>query len=107
MALAVRGGANLPAIWCDWLLGRRDSPFAVARAGLHYRWEEAEARNLVSSIRRGDIRSAAEVVRPYRPVVRAFFQANDPAPVLARPLYLARRTVARLADRLRPPSRPA
>ena len=39
LALAIEGGANLPAIWCDLVLGRRPA-FAAARAGRRYRWEE-------------------------------------------------------------------
>ena len=46
MALAESAGAPLAALWCDLLLGR-ELPSIESRAGVRYRWEEAEARNLL------------------------------------------------------------
>ena len=43
MALTIAAGANLPGIWVAVLEGRRPRP-VVARAGVHYRWEEGEVR---------------------------------------------------------------
>jgi predicted ATP-grasp superfamily ATP-dependent carboligase len=34
VALAIAAGANLPAIWCRWLLGEQPTP-AIARPGVH------------------------------------------------------------------------
>ena len=63
LALAVAAGANLPALWCDRLLGRPVRP-AVARPGYRYRWEEAELRFLLSRLARGRLVEAAPVLRP-------------------------------------------
>ena len=62
MALAIRAGADLPALWCEWLLGGRPDP-VFARPGFHYRWEDAELRRLVWEIRRGSLSGAAAVLR--------------------------------------------
>ncbi len=91
LALAIRAGADLPAIWCDFLLGRKRAP-VVARPGLRYRWEEAEACSLVWLLRQGHVRKAAALVLPRRDVVHAYFRWRDPAPLLARSAeMLARR----------------
>ena len=102
MTLAVHAGANLPAIWCDILLGR-DAPVAIARPGIRYRWEEAELRNFVRGLRSGTPRAAAAVARPQRRVVHAFFRADDPAPVVARPISLALRKLRRRESERRGP----
>jgi len=92
LALAIEAGANLPAIWCDWLLGR--SPrFALARPGVHYRWEDAELRHFLWQLHRGRFRAAAAVLQPHRHVVHAHFRLTDPAPLAARCLYIARRAI--------------
>ncbi|HEY2258675.1 MAG TPA: hypothetical protein VGH45_03140 [Solirubrobacteraceae bacterium] len=92
MALAVASGANLPGIWCDWLLGRNGEPARRSpgrtRPGRHYRWEEADLRNLVWQLRRRHYRAAAQVLRPWRQVVHAYFRASDPLPLLTRVLSL-------------------
>jgi predicted ATP-grasp superfamily ATP-dependent carboligase len=88
IALAIEAGANLPAIWCDWLLGRDPRP-AVARPGLRYRWEEGEAYNVLWRLRRGRIREAASIVRPRSHTVHALFRLKDPAPLLAGAFYAA------------------
>jgi predicted ATP-grasp superfamily ATP-dependent carboligase len=91
MALAIGAGANLPALWCDHVLGRRSVRPDGARAGIHYRWEDAEIRNAFAQLRRRRFRSALEVLRPHRRVVHAHFRIDDPAPMVARMLTLARR----------------
>ncbi len=93
--LVINAGAPLPVIWCDWLLGRRPSPAVTARAGMRYRWEDADARHLLWQLRRGRLRAAASVIRPRRHVVHAYFWRRDPAPLLARLLYMARQRLTR------------
>ncbi len=93
LALAVRAGASLPAVWCDSLLGRKVAP-RVAEAGFYYRWEEGEARNFAALARRGSARAALDVLRPRRDCVHADFSRSDPAPFAARMLLLARRALA-------------
>jgi len=101
LALAVAAGVNLPAIWCDYLLRERQAGALVtARAGVRYRWEDADARNLVHYLRGGRLRAAAAVARPRRNVTHAFGRLDDPAPLAARAL-------TPLARRLRRRRRPA
>jgi predicted ATP-grasp superfamily ATP-dependent carboligase len=95
LTLATAAGANLPAIWCDWLLDRPPVP-ARCRAGLRYRWEEAELLNLAWAIRNRRLAAAAAVLRPRRSVF-AFFRLADPGPVVARSLAALRQRVARRA----------
>jgi predicted ATP-grasp superfamily ATP-dependent carboligase len=92
MALAVAAGANLPAVWCDRLLGR-DGPPAIARPGVAYRWEEGDLRHLVRRLGEGRLGAAAAVLRPRRHVVHAHFRLDDPAPLAARPVWLLRRAL--------------
>jgi D-aspartate ligase len=90
VTLDARAGANLPAVWCGWLLGRKPYPVR-ARAGLRYRWEEGEVCHLFWQLRRGRLRAAAAVVRPHRRVVHAWFRLTDPGPLVARAIYLGLR----------------
>lgn len=94
IALAIAAGADLPAIWAAWLLGER-RPWAVARAGVRYRWEDAEFRRAFWELRHGNLAKAAEVARPHRHVVHPHFRWDDPGPLLARGAWFARRAVAR------------
>jgi predicted ATP-grasp superfamily ATP-dependent carboligase len=90
LALAVGAGAALPVIWCDWLMDRKPSP-TTATAGIKYRWEDADARHFWWQLRRRRFRAALSVLRPHRNVVHAYFRLGDPAPLVARILYMARR----------------
>jgi D-aspartate ligase len=92
LALCVRAGASLPALWCDVLLGR---PVAakVAQAGFYYRWEEGEARNFLSLARRGSGRAALGVLRPRRNCAHAEFALRDPGPLAAQALLSLRSAV--------------
>lgn len=92
LALAVRAGANLPAIWCDWLCGRH-RPRAHARPGVRYRWDDGEARHLVWQLLHGHFRSAARVMRPHRGVVHAYFELRDPLPLAVEAAAIAARRV--------------
>lgn len=93
LALAVKAGAPLPAIWCDWLLKDRAAE-AAARPGVYYRWEDADLRNAGSRLRAGEPSQAAAILRPRRGVAHAYFRWYDPLPLavrLARPLHRLRR----------------
>jgi predicted ATP-grasp superfamily ATP-dependent carboligase len=89
MTLAVRAGANLPGIWADSVLGRKDD-YVEARPGVRYRWEDAELFHLAWQLRRGHLRSAAAVLAPRRHVVHAHLELTDPGPFVARMLRLGR-----------------
>ena len=82
LALAIESGANLPAIWCDLVLGRHPA-YAEARAGYRYRWEEGEIRNALRHLRRRELLRAADVIRPLPHVTHAHFRPTDPGPLAA------------------------
>jgi predicted ATP-grasp superfamily ATP-dependent carboligase len=88
MALAVVAGANLPGVWCDWVLGRSGEPLR-AHAGRRYRWEDADLRHLLWQLRRGNYGAAARTLRPWPGVAHPHFRRSDPLPLLARALSLA------------------
>jgi predicted ATP-grasp superfamily ATP-dependent carboligase len=90
LALASAAGTPFAAIWCDHLLGRPQTP-TVARAGVRYRWEEADLRYAIARARDGRLGEAASALRPRRHVAHAYFQLGDPAPLLARAIVLFRR----------------
>jgi predicted ATP-grasp superfamily ATP-dependent carboligase len=95
LELITKAGAPLTAAWCDWVLGRGRIE-GEARPGYHYRWEDAELRNLWRRLRRRQIRSALTVLRPQRRMTRSFFRVTDPAPLLARLLLLVHHRLRRL-----------
>jgi predicted ATP-grasp superfamily ATP-dependent carboligase len=95
VALAARAGAAIPAVWCDWLL-RGEAAGREAAAGVYYRWEEAEVRNALWSLRSGRARDTLAVIRPRRPLARAYLRWSDPLPAL---VMLARMVRSRLEDR--------
>jgi predicted ATP-grasp superfamily ATP-dependent carboligase len=90
LGLAVRAGANLPQVWCEWLLGSRP-PFVMARPGVSYRWEDGEFLNVVRYVSRGRLREAGRCMRPYRNTAFAATTSRDPLPLIARVVWVARR----------------
>lgn len=88
MALALRSGVNIPALWCDWVLRGTARPVR-ARPGVYYRWEDADLRHLLWQARRGELRLAARVLRPRRAVAHAYFELRDPGPLAARAVEMA------------------
>jgi FAD-dependent urate hydroxylase len=89
LALAIRAGANLPALWCEHLLGRCPAP-VQARPGALYRWEEGDARYALRQLQLGNPRAAAAVLRVHRGVVHPMFELRDPGPILANAISLAK-----------------
>lgn len=96
MALAIRAGVNLPALWCDALLGRDPAP-ARSRPGFRYRFEEADLRHLAWQAAHGHPRAALAVLRPRRRTAHAFFRLSDPLPAAVEAMRLPRRLAARAA----------
>jgi predicted ATP-grasp superfamily ATP-dependent carboligase len=94
VALAVRAGAPIPTVWCDWLL-KGETAERTARAGVYYRWEEAETRNMLQRLRVGKLGEALSVIRPRRPLARAYLRWSDPGPALG---MLVRLFKSRWAD---------
>lgn len=89
MTLATAAGAPLPAIWCNWLLGRNPHPVR-AQPGYRYRCEDADLRHLLWQLRHGNLRATFDTARPRRTVTHAYFRIADPLPLFMRGLSLAR-----------------
>jgi hypothetical protein len=85
VALAARAGANLPAIECALVEGRRFDGVVRARAGVRYRWLEGELRHLAA--RRGGAKPG-EVVDALLPRLGAapggVASLRDPRPFAVR-----------------------
>jgi predicted ATP-grasp superfamily ATP-dependent carboligase len=105
LALAVKAGCNLPAIWCRYLVDRAVID-AEPATGLHYRWEDGELFSLVRALVRGERRAAGTIVRGRRDVVWAHYARGDARPLLARLIYLGRRGIeTALSPPMAPPGR--
>jgi predicted ATP-grasp superfamily ATP-dependent carboligase len=94
LAHAARAGAPHAAVFVDWVLGA-DPPAVTARAGVGYRWEDADLRHALWSLRNEGARAALAILRPRRNVAHAHLRRDDPAPMVARALLLARQRSGR------------
>jgi predicted ATP-grasp superfamily ATP-dependent carboligase len=130
MALAVGAGANLPALWCDWLLDndpgaspstlsagagrsraglapraerRGHRPTVHATQGRTYRWEDADLRHLAWQLRHGNYAAAGQVMRTARGTVHPHFRVSDPLPLFVRAASLAAGKIQARAVAGRPP----
>jgi predicted ATP-grasp superfamily ATP-dependent carboligase len=83
-----RAGAPMAVVFCDWALGKRRTP-VTARAGVLYRWEDADARNAAVALRHRHLTDAWHILRPRRKVTHAYFRWDDPGPFFARAILLA------------------
>jgi predicted ATP-grasp superfamily ATP-dependent carboligase len=81
LALAVRAGANLPALWAALVLGA-SPPQPRYRSGVRYRLEHNDVRALARRARRGDVSAALVALLPRRRTVHAVFSLRDPGPLL-------------------------
>jgi hypothetical protein len=95
LPLAMRGGANLPAMYCALLEGRPVSKVQVA-AGLMFRWMEGDLRSLIWNARRGRMTRAETLAAllPHRGTVHSFATLADPGPAVVRTGYMLRRVGA-------------
>jgi predicted ATP-grasp superfamily ATP-dependent carboligase len=98
LAVAIAAGANLPAVWCDHLLGRMPRPVAAA-PGVYYRWTESDLLNGLWRLRHGEPRAGASVLRMRRHVVHPHARADDPGPAIVRLAELGGATVSALVAR--------
>lgn len=92
LTLAIQSGANLPAVWCDSMLGRKPG-FVAARGGERYRWEEGELRNALRHLTRGELSEIVDVVRPRPHTTHAYFRLSDPAPLAAWAALIPQRAI--------------
>lgn len=89
LGLGVRAGAPLPVVWCEWLLKGRET-HARARAGVFYRWTDADLRYAAWCLRQRRFRLAASVLRPRSRVAHPYFRSYDPLPAAVRAFRIAR-----------------
>ena len=94
LPLAVRGGANLVAMYCELLQGRSVPNVRVA-PGLRFRWMEGDIRSVLWNARRGSpVSSTLGALLPRRRTVHSFVTIRDPGPAVARAGYMVRRLSA-------------
>lgn len=86
LPLAVAAGANLAAIWCQIVSGKRPPAMVRARAGVFYRWIEGDLRHLASRVRSGMLSPGRALLelRPRRGAAHSTESLRDPKPMLAR-----------------------
>ena len=83
LALAVRSGLNLPAIWVDLLLGRTPR-IGTCRPGVRYRSEQRDLRAIVHRFRSGQRVEALRACLPKPRTAHGIFSARDPLPFICR-----------------------
>jgi predicted ATP-grasp superfamily ATP-dependent carboligase len=83
LALAVRSGLNLPAIWLDLLLGRAPR-IGTYRVGVRYRSEQRDARAIVHGFREGRRLEALRACLPRPRTTHGIFSFTDPLPFVCR-----------------------
>ena len=92
LPFAIRGGANIVAMYCDLLQGRSVPSVRVA-AGLRFRWMEGDLRSVLWNARRGT--PVSSTLGGARPEAAGPFTASrsitDPGPSVARARYMFRR----------------
>jgi FAD-dependent urate hydroxylase len=98
LAVAIAAGANLPAVWCEHLMGGAPD-FVAAAPGVYYRWTEADLRNGLWQLRHGEPLAGASVLRMRRHVVHPHARANDPGPALVRLLEMGSEAVSAVRQR--------
>jgi predicted ATP-grasp superfamily ATP-dependent carboligase len=89
LTLAMRAGVNLPALYCDSILG--GSPASVtARPGVRYRWEDGDLRHVLTRLRSTRSPAPLAALKPVRGTAHAFFERTDPGPLPAQAVLLLR-----------------
>ena len=100
--LAIAAGLNLVGVWCDLLRGdpAPDLPLR-GRAGVFYRWLEADVRHVLTGLRRRDISplGAVKALRPRRSAAHSTESLTDPGPMISRLLLAAARVPGKLSRR--------
>lgn len=81
LALALRAGMNLPALWASRVLGAPLAPTDY-RSGVRYRLEHNDLRAITRTLRDRDIRAALEALTPRPRTAHAVFSLRDPKPLL-------------------------
>ena len=92
LPLAVKAGANLPAVYCDALAGKVPGETIRATTGVFFRWLEGDLRNVFFGVRSGDIsaREAVSLLKPKPGSAHGPESLRDPKPMLTRLVYAAK-----------------
>ena len=101
LALAIGAGANLPAVWCQHLLGSVQAPVRAV-PGVFYRWTDADLRHQFWQLRNGHAAAAAGVLRVHRGAVHPYVRGSDLGPGVARLFELGGRAIKRGRARRHP-----
>jgi hypothetical protein len=93
LPLAVKAGANLPAVWCAAADNEPSSAQPVrATPGVRYRWLDADVRSIGAQVRARDmtIPNALRALRPRARTAHSIEDWRDPGPMLLRATQLGR-----------------
>ena len=91
MPLAVKAGANLPALLCDLQRGR-EIDLVRGREGVFYRWLEGDVRHAWRAVGRGDMKplAAFKMLKPRRGSAHSTESLRDLKPMLQRIRHVVR-----------------
>ena len=100
VTLGVSAGVNVVAQYCDLLRGAPVEP-ARAKAGIRYRWVEADIRSLAHAARRGDITwsAALKALAPRPRTAYSIEDLRDPWPSFERLAEIGTRATRSLPRR--------
>ena len=93
LPLAVKAGANLPAVWCAADQGGWSSPQPVrATPGVRYRWLDADLRCITAQVKARNLTmpQALLALAPRAGTAHSIEDWRDPAPMLVRATQLRR-----------------
>jgi predicted ATP-grasp superfamily ATP-dependent carboligase len=92
LPLAVAAGANLPGIWCDAMDGRAPARLVRGRAGVPYRWLDADLRAVAGAVADRELSpiQGLRAVRPRRGTAHSIISVRDPRPALLRLAFALR-----------------
>ena len=108
LSLAMAAGVNLVGIYCDLLRGEAVAPVR-GRAGVFYRWLDADVRYALQGIRAGrlSIREAMAMLAPRHGTARGGPESMfDPVPLAARVAYVSKQALTGRRRRLPIPVAP-
>ena len=84
LGLAVRAGANLPAVWASLATGRAVGAGGNAIAGVRYQWLEGDVRRAAARDRRELPAGLLDCARYARGAVHGYWNTRDPLPAVRR-----------------------
>jgi predicted ATP-grasp superfamily ATP-dependent carboligase len=96
LSLAVRSGADLPAVWVNDALGRPAGPVQESRPGVRFHALEEDVRRARAQREGGLLRDVARSLAAAPGSAHPTWSANDPRPALARLRLMLRNVAARI-----------